>query len=1215
MYTELHCHSAFSFLDGVSLPDELVPAALELGYGALALTDHNSVSGSMEFAVSARALGLRPIHGAEVDLEDGRHVTLLVEDARGWSNLCRILTRAHAHTREKPGPPSQAWARLSDVLDHAEGLVCLSGCALRGVHDEFTLRRLLDAFGPDRLRVELQRPFLRNDRARNRQLAGIARRLGVPCVATGNVHAHARSRAPLQDAFVAIRLHTTLDASEPGRRGNFSHVLASPAAMVARFPEHPEALSETTLLADRLRFDLGSDLGYRYPGAEDEEAMRKLAGLCNKRLVDRYESASAEMRGTASSRLQEELRIIEALKLPGFFLLHHDMLELAREVAAEVRGPDTARALLPPGRGRGSSVSSIVCFLTGLSHVDPIANELMIGRFLNEELTALPDIDLDFSRDIREKLIPRVHERYGHDRSALVAAFPTYRARGAIRELGKALGLPPGEIERVARGSEGWDARKVATDIESAFGVELSGDGLGPEGSERGDQHGRDQGAKRVDGAGAQSFGAAKSATRRGSSGRWLWLARLAAEAHGLPRHLSQHSGGMIVATRPLIDCCPIVPAAIEGRQIAHWDKDSCSDAGFLKIDLLGLGMLSAVERTVELIARTRGERVDLSRIPYDDPGTYECIQNADTTGVFQIESRAQMQSLRRTRPASLQDITIQVAIVRPGPIQGGAVNPYIERRQRLRVDPSYEVPYEHPSLKPVLRETLGTIIFQDQVLEVAIAFAGFSPGEAEGLRRAMSRKRSESAIEAYHKRFVAGAQQKHGVDEETAERVFSMVQGFSGFGFPKAHGAAFGLLAYQSTWLRVHYGPEFLCSLLNEQPMGFYPPDALIHEAQRRGIDVLPPDVNESGAECEIELERRFARPRRGATTHAPGRVRIGLGYVRGVREQEVRELVDARNAVGRFRSLSDLASRASAGASSLELLAWSGACDSLVHEGHAGAASGERSIAWRTLGRQDRRDQGAQGSGAQSDGAQGSGEQGKGILGEHGRHAARRWGSARRIALWQLGVATPGRNVPGGTQLALPLDLPAPPKLRELSEWDSMLADYATTGLTVYSHPMALLRDRLPPDSVTSRDLETLEHGTRVRAAGLVVARQRPGTANGIVFILLEDEYGTINLIVPSQVYERNRLLVRAEPLMLIEGKLERFAAAGGSINVLVDRISSVAAPDRLLAEVKDFSLLDEQVRIGRAEQQVGQMESEAEDFRAVAPPVMSFASGRRR
>jgi error-prone DNA polymerase len=1094
-YAELHCHSAFSFLDGASLPEELVVAAVELGHQTLALTDHNSVSGSMEFAVAARALGLRPIHGAEVDLDDGRHLTLLVENARGWSNLCRILTRAHARTRdERPGPAAAPSTPLATVLDHSDGLVCLSGCALHGVHDEPTLRRLRDAFGSDRLRVELQRPYLQGDRARNRRLERLAQRLELPCVATGDVHAHARIRAPLQDAFVAVRLHTTLDASEPQRRGNFSHVLASPQAMAARFAEHPDAVAETQRLAARLRFDLKSDLGYRYPGAEDDDAMRKLSELCDARLRKRYPAGT---RAEAERRLQEELRIIEALGLAGFFLLHHDLLELAREVAVEVRGPDSVRALLPPGRGRGSSVSSIVCYLTGLSHVDPIANELLIGRFLNDELTALPDIDLDFPRDIREVLIPRIHERYGHDRSALVAAFPTYRARGAIRELGKALGLPPGEIERVARGSEGWDAKGVGKDIESVYGV------------------------------------------ARG--GRWAWLARLAAQAHGLPRHLSQHSGGMIVATRPLVDCCPIVPAAMEGRQIVQWDKDSCADAGFLKIDLLGLGMLSAVERCVELIWRSRRERIDLSVIPYDDPATYECIQNADTTGVFQIESRAQMQSLRRTRPASLQDLTIQVAIVRPGPIQGGAVNPYIARRQRLREDPDFEVPYEHPSLEPVLRETLGTIIFQDQVLEVAIAFAGFTTGEAEGLRRAMSRKRSEEAIEAHRERFIAGAKRKHGVSDEVAERVFAMIQGFSGFGFPKAHGAAFGLLAYQSTWLRVHYGPEFLCSLLNEQPMGFYPPDALVHEAQRRGIEVLVPDINSSETECSLEDD---------------GRVRIGLGYVKGVREREIEQLVAARQRGGRFMKPSDLASRAGAGAASLELLAWSGACDSLV-EGD------------------------------------------------------------RRIALWQLGVAAPGKSVAGGVQLSLPLDLPAPPRLRELSTWESMLADYGTSGLTVNAHPLALLRERMPPGTVTSRDLETLPHGSRVKTGGLVVARQRPGTANGIVFVLLEDEHGVINLIVPAKVYERYRLTVRTEPLMLVEGKLERYAAAGGATNVLVEEIGSIAAPDRPLAEVKDFSMLDEQVRLGLAAQRAAERAAseEADGFRAVAPPVMSFAAGRRR
>ena len=1015
---------------------------------------------------------------------------------------------------EKPGPPSQAFVELADVLEHAEGLVCLSGCALRGVHDEFTLRRLLDAFGPDRLRVELQRPFLRDDRARNRRLQRVAARLGVPCVATGNVHAHARARAPLQDALVAVRLHTTLDASEPERRGNFSHVLASPAAMASRFADHPEAVAETLALAERLRFDLTSDLGYRYPGAEDAAAMRTLTELCQDAPGGSVRGRRGRCARTPLARLEQELRIIERLGLPGFFLLHHDMLELAREVALEVRGPGSVRGLLPPGRGRGSSVSSIVCFLTGLSHVDPIANDLLIGRFLNEELTSLPDIDLDFPRDIREKLIPRVHERYGHDRSALVAAFPTYRARGAIRELGKALGLPPGEIERVARGSEGWDAKRS----RSGHRVRVRS---------RAPQSRRERGSPRGDG----SLGVARAAGRRGPRAaappepalgrddrRHPSADRLLpdrARGDGGPPDRSVGQGLLLGCGLPE-DRPARARDAVGGRAVGRDDRAHSRRAGRPEPD--------PVRRPGDV--RVHPERRHDRGVPDREPG-------ADAVAVPHPAGEPQgHHDPGRDRPA--------------GADPGRRGQPYIERRQRLRVDPDYQIPYEHPSLEPALRETLGAIIFQDQVIEVAIAFAGFSPGEAEGLRRAMSRKRSDAAIEAYHRRFVAGARRRHGVDEETAERVFSMVRGFSGFGFPKAHGAAFGLLAYQSTWLRVHFGPEFLCSLLNEQPMGFYPPDALVHEAQRRGIEVLAPDVNESAAECEME----------------GGSVRIGLGYVRGVTGQEVSELAAVREAGGRFRSLADLASRASSSAASLEMLAWSGACDSLVPGSVPGAPSG----------------------------------------------------SARRIALWQLGVATPGRRVPGGVQLALPLDLPAPPELRALTAWESMLADYGTTGLTADAHPIALLRDRLPQGVVTSRELGTLRHGTRVTVGGLVVARQRPGTANGIVFVLLEDEFGTINLIVPAPIYERHRLTVRTEPLMLAEGKLEALPAAGGAINILVDRVQPIAAPDHLAAEVKDFSMLDEQVRRGLAEQRSSR-ETDAEDFRAVAPPVMSFASGRRR
>jgi error-prone DNA polymerase len=1207
-YVELHCHSAYSFLDGSSLPAELVGRAAELGCTALALTDHNSVSGSMEFAQAAAAYGVRAIHGAEIDLAatgegdvrdargDGlpgagspRHLTLLVRDARGWRNLCRLLTRAHAHTREGPGRErGEPSVSLGAVIEHSEGLVCLTGCASHGVHDEPTARRLLDAFGPRNLRVELQRPYARHDRARNRALEALARRLGVACVATGNVHAHARSRAELQDAFVALRHRTTLDASEPLRRGNHSHVMSAPAAMARRFDEHPGAVRETVRLAEGLRFDLTRDLGYRYPGSEDPGAMRRLSELCGVRLEERYGVGVCEARGgeaaavvrhEAAARLEEELRIIEELGLAGFFLLHHELLQLAREVAAEVRGRDAARALLPPGRGRGSSVSSIVCHLTGLSHIDPIGNRLLLGRFLHTGLEHLPDIDLDFPRDIREVLIPRVHERYGSERAALVAAFPTFRARGAIRELGKVLGLPPGEIERVARAADNHGnpahlaVHPAEHDLDTALG--------------RGERSGADSREGGPTGVGHSAEGRSGGVTAPAASPRWAWLARLVGEAQRLPRHLSQHSGGMVISTRPLIDCCPVVPAAMEGRQMVQWDKDSCADAGFLKIDLLGLGMLSAVEGCVELIARARGERIDLSRIPFDDPSTFRAIRRADTVGVFQIESRAQMQSLRRTLPEDLDDLTVQVAIVRPGPIQGGAINPYIERRRRLRADPAYEVPYPHPSLRPVLESTLGTVIFQDQVMEVAQAFAGFCPREADGLRRAMSRKRSHEALQSHRERFLEGARRHVGADRATAERVWEMVEGFAGFGFPKAHGAAFGLLAYQSTWLRVHYGPEFLCALLNEQPMGFYASDTLVHEAAGRGIPVLGLDVNASAVECTVEAVPQSSSSPAGlreagsadtscevqAGCEAHLGVRLGLGYIKDVRAVEVRELVAERVRGGPFRDLGELAARCGAGRPTLERLAWSGACDGLVEAGDPEAA-------------------------VSTD-------------------------ARRRLALWQLGVAAPGRAVGrSGTQLALPLELPEAPRLRPLTRWQRLVADYAATGVTVGDHAIAALRPRLTAHMLaTSPQLARLPQGSAVSVAGLVIARQRPGTAKGTMFLLFEDEWGHINLIVPRAVYERHRPLARAEPLLLARGRLERSAverAAGIEevppvVNVIVRELAPL---ERFLAPAAgEGASARAQVRRLPGPEPAADGAEVGASLRAVVPPMQSFAVGRRR
>ena len=1056
MYVELHAHSAYSFLDGASLPEELAIRAAELGYGALALTDHDGVYGSLEFAHAAKAFGVRPLTGAEVTLTGGSHVTLLVETATGYANLCRLLTAAHAQTR-LPGKERELRepALEQELLEERnEGLVCLSGCARHGlaVQNPNMAARLARVFGRGRFFVELQRPFERGDAARNARLRELAEALGVETVASGDAHAHAPCRTALQDVLVAVRQRTSLDGCEPERRGNRESFLRRPEEMVELFPDDREAVERTGELAERLQFDLTADLGYRYPDFADqgEPAIAQLARVCNRAFEARYSGRNGHKQ-KARARLDEELRLIEELGLAGFFLLHWEVLELARELAVKVRGRDSPRSSLPPGRGRGSSVGSIVCYLTGLSHVDPVAAGLSLGRFLNRELAAVPDIDLDFPRDIREQLLPAVSDRYGREHAALVASFSTYNARGAIRDVGKALGLPHAELERLARLTEG-NPRRVDEEVASL-----------PD---------------------------AKTKLR---SPRWRAFCELCREIGGLPRHASQHPGGMVISSRPLVELVPVMPAAMAGRQLVQWDKDSCADAGFLKIDLLGLGMLSAVEDCVEQIA-ARGKPVDLARVPLDDPEVFADIQRADTVGVFQIESRAQMQSLLRTRPENLDDLTVQVALVRPGPIQGKAVHPYIEHRQRLREDPGFEPPVDHELLREPLRDTLGVVVFQDQVLAVAMALAGFTVGEAEGLRRAMSRKRSEEAIEAYRDRFVQGAAAK-GVAAGTANMVYDKLAGFSGFGFPKSHAAAFGLLAYQSTWLRHHYPAEFLCALLNAQPMGFYPPASLVRDAQRRGVEVRPVDVNQSAVKCVLEADS----------------VRIGLDYVRSLGETGAEALVSERELGGPFTNVRELAQRLELEQDRLEALVAGGACD---------------------------------------------------CFGE------------RRRLLWELGLAFRPTSVPGSAgeerQLTLSLQPTAEtPKLPEQTHWERVLADYRTTSLSVDSHPLALLRPFLPEGVLASKELVEQAHGSRVAVAGLAVARQRPATANGVVFMLLEDEFGQVNLIVPPPIYRRFRPLVRGEPLVLARGRFER---SGRNRNVLVQEFESLVPLARQAANGAD-------------------------------------------
>ena len=1067
-YAELHCHSAFSFLDGASLPEDLVATAHELGYSALALTDHNGLYGSMTFAQAAKSLGLQAITGAEVTLLDeieGAHLTLLAETPQGYANLCRLLTEAHLGADRLD--PRLAFDSLAA---RQEGLIVLSGCRRDGLLPRTleadggglaAARRLAerckDVFGKDRFFVELQRNRVRGDLTLTRALIDVAESLQLGVVATGGVHYHRRERHRLHDVQVAIRHRTTLDGSHRARRPNSEFYLRPLEEVIALFKDCPDAVANGLVIAERCRaFDLTRDLGYTFPdfrGANRAPAPQALAELCRARMSARYPEDSVH-RAAAERRLAEELTLIEHHRLSGFFLVYHDLFELAREVAADVRrGSRRASGNLLPGRGRGSSVSSIVCYLLGLSHIDPIANHLFLGRFLNDTLASVPDIDLDFPREIREELIRRVYKRYGDEHVGLVCSFPTYRLRSAVREIGKALDLPLGEIELVAKLADRRSGG-LAEELEQLPG-----------------------------------FAGRKDAPL------WKELCELAEEVRGLPRHVSQHVGGMVISSRPLVEIVPLERAAMEDRVVCQWDKDSCDDARFIKIDFLALGMLSLVEECVELIARKEGRAPDLSRIDFDDAAVYDRICAGDTVGLFQIESRAQIQMLRRTRPRDLGDLAVEVAIVRPGPIVGGAVNPYVRRREAQRhareAGRPYEPPVDHPLLRECLGETLGVILYQDQVLQVCQALAGFTSGQAEALRRAMSRRRSRDLMGGFWEEFRTGAAAR-GVPEATAEKVFTQVIAFSEFGFPKSHAAAFGLLAYQSAWLRHYHPVEYYVGLFNNQPMGFYSLDVLSRDAQRNHVEIRPPDVNASDVWCTVE-------PR----GHAPGALRVGLGFVRHWSEETATATVLEREQHGPFRGVGDFVRRAPPGLkrTAIEALVWVGGCDD--------------------------------------------------------------FGLTRRELLWQVGLWLPPKAEQSGDgrgrrQLELALDHPHEHlRFGGLAAHERLLAEYATLGFSAGAHPFSLVRDALPPGIVPSDKLATREHGATIEVAGLVVARQRPETAKGFVFVLLEDEAGMSNVIVRPDIYDRYRAAVRGEPFLLVHGTL---AKDDGTVNVLAEKVEGL-------------------------------------------------------
>jgi len=900
----------------------------------------------------------------------------------------------------------------------------------------------------------------------SRALLEIASEVQLAVVPTGNVFYHTRELHRLQDVMVAIRHRTTLDGSHRVRNPNSEFCLRPLDEVVALFNDCPDAVAMTLAIAERCKaFDLTRDLGYTFPdfrGSGRAPAPQALAELCHARMQERYPPGSL-YHAPALRRLAEELQLIEHHKLSGFFLVYHDLFDLAREVAADIRrGSRRAMGNLLPGRGRGSSVSSIVCYLLGLSHIDPIANKLFLGRFLNETLASVPDIDLDFPREIREELIRRVYTRYGAEYVGLVCSFPTYRLRSAVREIGKALDLPLGEIELVAKLSDGRS------------------DGLSDE-----MEH-------------LPGFAGRKDAPL------WKELCQLAQEIRGLPRHVSQHPGGMIISSRPLIELVPLERAAMADRVVCQWDKDSCDDARFIKIDFLALGMLSLVEECVELIARRTGTAPDLSRINFEDPAIYDRICAGDTIGLFQIESRAQIQMIRRSRPRNLEDLAVEVAIVRPGPIVGGAVNPYVRRREAQRrahaAGQPYDPPVDHPLLRECLAETLGVILYQDQVLQVCKALAGFTTGQSEALRRAMSRRRSHDLIAGFWEEFRDGAVTR-GVPEATAEKVFGQVIAFSEFGFPKSHAAAFGLLAYQSAWLRHYYPVEYYVALFNNQPMGFYSLDALGRDAMRNGIELRLPDINVSDVWCTVERETGNGKRETSA-------LRIGLGFIRHWSEETAIATVAERERNGRFKSVGDFIRRAppKLKRTAIEALMWVGGCDA--------------------------------------------------------------FGLTRRELLWQVGLWLPpkaSRSADGRGRRQLELALNHPHErlaFGGLAPHERLLAEYATLGFSASGHPLSLVRNALPPGLTLNRDLDDLKAGVKCQVAGLVVARQRPETAKGIVFLLVEDETGMTNVIVRPDVYDRYRAAVRGEPFVLVTGKL---AKDDGTVNVLAEKVEGLQSDIR--------------------------------------------------
>ncbi|MDZ7841245.1 MAG: error-prone DNA polymerase [Gammaproteobacteria bacterium] len=990
-YAELHCLSNFSFLRGASHPEELVARAHELGYAALAITDECSLGGAVRAHMEARRRGLPLIIGSEIRLEDGLRLVLLATSREGYAALSALITRG----RRAAAKGSYRLTRddLTTVgLDECLAL-WLPGAALAAGEAAF----LAECF-PGRLWIAVELLLAPGDAKHLESLRELGRRLRLPLVAAGDVHMHRRGRRALQDTLTAIRLGKPVQRLGTALFANGERHLRSRDQLAGIYP--PALLAQTMAITERCDFSL-NELRYEYPGELVPAGHTPISWL--RSLTENGAAARWPQEGVPDRirrQLDHELALIEDLGYEPYFLTVHDIVAFAR-----------SRGILC--QGRGSAANSAVCYCLGITEVDPARMNLLFERFISRERGEPPDIDVDFEHERREEVIQYIYRKYGRERAALAATVITYQPRSAVRDVGKALGFSPDQVDHLAKSIQWWDRDLLHEEAVNKLGI-------------------------------------------TGDHPRLRQLLVLVEEILGFPRHLSQHVGGFVIAQDELSRLVPVENAAMPERTVIQWEKDDLEALGLLKVDVLGLGMLSAIRRALGYLSTRTGRTWTLADIPAEDPGVYDMLCEADTIGVFQVESRAQMSMLPRLRPRRFYDLVIQIAIVRPGPIQGDMVHPYLRRRGGLE-----PVSYPSAEVRKVLARTLGVPIFQEQVMQLSIAAAGFTPGEADQLRRSMAAWKKRGGLEKFQKKLTDGMLTR-GYSERFADQICRQIQGFGEYGFPESHSASFALLAYVSSWLKRYHPAEFTCALLNSQPMGFYAPAQLVQDARRHGVEVRPVDIHASGAEASLEGE-------------APGPVlRIGLNQVKGLSQAAIERIVSARCRAP-FNSVGDLKRRARLQADDIEALA---------------AADALRPLAGH-----------------------------------------------RHKAFWEV----------AGSEAALPL-FPAPrfneaePLLPVPAEIQDIAADYDAVGLSLRRHPIALLRGRLERLAVHSAAAcRDLHDGAAATAAGLVICRQRPGSASGVIFITLEDETGHINVVVWPQVAARQRRVLLQSKLMAVRGVVQ--------------------------------------------------------------------------